>query len=521
MTEFLLLADIDESATNPRTRFDQVSINDLAKSIKQLGLIQAITVRRKGDRYELVAGARRYRASVIAETVTIEAKVRELNDDEVLEIQLVENLDRKDVHPLEEAAHFKRMLDTGHYTVEDIGHRIGKPEGFIVHRLKLNDLIEPIREDFFSAQLNLTQAALIARISAESQEVLFTTYKDSNRIGYGKTEDLKKEIEQDMLALENAVFSLEKKYEDLPVCKVCPFNTGNNPLLFEELHNQDNCTSKSCYRKKTDFHIQDEIRSIYMSEYQPKLAGKFKVKTHPYTLAIARDYGFSVLREFEDFKLDKNFRFSEEIDIYWIDGDKKGTYCKAYVTKPEPAGAVSSGPFVPAETLSQADKLQEAEKKAAALDAQKVHLNLVEALDKGFKERRPQPFDLETNFIDAMFMYLALLNNEFFYLVPKLINLGVVLQPEYATLEDMEADLMALTTDQKKQMVAFMLYGQCCKTTDPATMHGQIIRRLANQHQGIDVYKIQAQQDAIAAGRKAELEAKIAKLENPNTKKGK
>lgn len=512
--KFLALADIDESATNPRTRFDNDSIKELAESIKQVGLIQAITVRPKENkRFELVAGARRFRASQIAETGTIMAMVRELSDDQVLEIQLIENLDRRDVHPLEEAAHFKKMLDTGNYTIQEIAHRIAKAESFVAHRLKLNDLVPEVQEDFFNAELSIGQAALIARITPEAQQELRTGYKDNGRVGYGTTKDLEKEIQQELLSLTGAPFKLDQGYFDLPICKVCPNNTGNNPMLFAELQGNDSCTNKACFRQKGDYQVGNDLAEISYKDKKPALAIRFNGKPSPENIAHAKDYKLTVLREFDDFKLEQNYRFSEPIDIYWIDGDKKATYGTAYKTKDAAADAVSSAPVASGAALSQADKLREAESKLQTLDAQKVHTTLVDALKSEFEKRRPQPFEMESDFADAMLVYLAMLNNSFYYLVTDLINLGVVINPEYKTLQDLETDLKALTPEQKIQMAAAMLYRQCSKTTDPSGIHGQIIRRLAQQHTAIDLDKIQAQQDTIAAGRKAEMETKINKLE--------
>lgn len=284
-------------------------------------------------------------------------------------------------------------------------------------------------------------------------------------------------------------------------------------MLFAELQGNDSCTNKACYRQKGDYQVANVITEISYKENKPALATRFNGKPSPENVALAKGFGLAILREFDDFKMEPNYRFSEQINIYWIDGDKKDWFDIAYKEKAVSAGATSSLPVVTAAALTQADKLRETEAKLQTLDAQKVHTTLVDALKSEFEKRRPQPFEMESDFADAMFVYLAMLNNNFYYLVPDLINLGVVINPEYKTLQDLEADLKALTPEQKIQMAAAMLYRQCSKTTDPSGIHGQIIRRLAQQHTAIDVNKIQAQQDAIAAGRKAELDGKIKKIE--------
>jgi len=516
----LLVADIDTSATNPRTRFDQGSLEELAESIKQVGLIQAVTVRPKGTRYELVAGERRFRATKIAGIETIEAKIRELTDDQVLEIQLIENLDRKDVHPLEEAAHFQAMLNTGHYTTEEIASRIAKPPTFVAQRLKLNDLVPEIKEDFFNAELNLGQAIMIARMTAESQQGLYAGYKGHNRQGYGSTKELEKEIATEMLALEEAIFSRENEYRHIPACQACPKRTGNNPVLFPELQT-DSCTDKLCYRQKSDYHIADEIYDIAKRQAEIALATKFSTKISPEIVAAAAEYNFPILVEYTDFKPERTDRYSENFAIYWVSGDRKGTVSTGWRVPAAEAEQAAAVPAAQYEGMSPADKLREAEKKAESLDAQKVHLTLIDSLKSEFDKREPQPISFPSGFVRGMLIYLALLGNEFYYLVPRLIELGLDIKQEYKTLEELELDLGFLSDDQVHQICALLLFRQCSKTTMPGGIHAQIIRKLAVSHANIDVDTIQAGQDAIAAARKAELEDKIKKMEGGKRKKAK
>lgn len=117
-----------ESSTNPRQHFAEDDLNELAETIRKSGVLQAILVRPKEERLEAVFGARQYRASLLAGKETIPALVREMSDFEVLEAQLVENLQRRDVHPMEEAEGYKRllMLTDPTYTVEQIAAKVGK-----------------------------------------------------------------------------------------------------------------------------------------------------------------------------------------------------------------------------------------------------------------------------------------------------------------------------------------------------------------------------------------------------------
>ena len=116
----LPLSLLHESTTNPRRTFDETKLIELADSIRTHGLIQPITVRPHGEGYEIVAGARRFRASLLAEVPEVPVCIKELDDRAALEVQIIENAQRADVHPYEEASGYKRLLDLPGYDVAAI-----------------------------------------------------------------------------------------------------------------------------------------------------------------------------------------------------------------------------------------------------------------------------------------------------------------------------------------------------------------------------------------------------------------
>ena len=120
--DMVQLDQIKENPNNPRTYYDEVQLNELAESIKSYGVLQPITVRRlDGYRnFEVVAGNRRYKASLLAGIEAIPAVVMELSDEQALEIALIENIQRVDVHPMEEAVSFKQLIEKQNYTPEDV-----------------------------------------------------------------------------------------------------------------------------------------------------------------------------------------------------------------------------------------------------------------------------------------------------------------------------------------------------------------------------------------------------------------
>ncbi len=137
--EIIKLNIITLSQTNPRTYFNKEAMAELTDSIRRHGVLQPILVRpMKHGGYEVVAGHRRYLASLDAGCIDIPATVRELHDIEALEIQVIENLQRADLHPLEEAEGYQQLLTHGYY-VKDIALKVGKSKGYVYARLKLSN----------------------------------------------------------------------------------------------------------------------------------------------------------------------------------------------------------------------------------------------------------------------------------------------------------------------------------------------------------------------------------------------
>jgi ParB family chromosome partitioning protein len=165
-----------ESATNPRKRFDEKNLEELAASMRAQGILAPLLVRElEESKYEVVAGARRLRAAKLAELQNLPVRVVKLTDAESIEAQCVENLQREDIHPLEEALGFKSLLELGEpaYTIATIAARSGKSEPYIYGRIRLADLIPPVAEAFLKDQITIGHALLIAKLPASQQQEAF------------------------------------------------------------------------------------------------------------------------------------------------------------------------------------------------------------------------------------------------------------------------------------------------------------------------------------------------------------
>lgn len=162
------VASLHPSPLNPRKRM--TGIEELADSIRSVGILEPLVVRPIAAGYEVVAGGRRLEAARLAELDTVPCTVRQLTDEQALELAIIENNQRGDIHPLEEADAFQRLrdLDPGH-TPGSIAAKIGRPVAYVVQRLRLLSLIPEVREAFSNDDITISHAHLLAGLTAEQQ----------------------------------------------------------------------------------------------------------------------------------------------------------------------------------------------------------------------------------------------------------------------------------------------------------------------------------------------------------------
>jgi ParB family chromosome partitioning protein len=137
--------DIEPNAGQPRKKFDEEKMQQLAESIKEHGIVQPVLVKREGEFYKLIAGERRWRAARIAGLKKIPVVVKDFSDSEIMEISLIENIQREDLNPIEEAEAYKKLIDEFGMTQEKIAERIGKSRSAVANILRLMGLDERVK----------------------------------------------------------------------------------------------------------------------------------------------------------------------------------------------------------------------------------------------------------------------------------------------------------------------------------------------------------------------------------------
>lgn len=264
------LSQIVSDPNQPRKFFDMAELLSLSKSIVQYGVIEPILVRPiPGDLYMVVFGDRRFRASLMAaeahgNIATIPSMIRDLTDDEALELQITENLQRHDPHPIEEAHAFKVML--AKHDVKEIALRVGKSDKFVANRLMLNDLAPCFQEVFFANKMSLGQAVSLCKIQAEAQEAIF---EDEVPVDWKENEDyvldrIDHMVDRELKNLDSAPFKTEdaELYPEMGSCGSCKYNSKNNLSLFANEDEGRVCGLPVCYNIKCSRSYKNKIEEV-------------------------------------------------------------------------------------------------------------------------------------------------------------------------------------------------------------------------------------------------------------------
>lgn len=188
------ISEIDPNMGQPRKKFDEDELLELAESIKIHGVIQPIILTKRGKRYEIIAGERRWRASKLAGLVKIPAIIREYTDKEIMEVSLIENIQRQDLNPIEEALAFKNLIDEYKMKQDDLAERVSKSRSAITNALRLLKLDDKVKAMLAEGLISTGHArALLAVEDKNKQQILATKIFDE-KLSVRETEKLVKQI---------------------------------------------------------------------------------------------------------------------------------------------------------------------------------------------------------------------------------------------------------------------------------------------------------------------------------------
>lgn len=203
------LDDIITNPNQPRTNFDSKALEELSVSIKQLGLIQPITVRKNGEKYDLISGERRFRASKLAGLKKLPAFVRLANDQELLEMALVENIQRRDLDPIEIALSFEKLIEEIHITQENLSNRVGKDRSTITNYLRLLKLSPIIQTGIRDNIITMGHGRSLISLEDSQQQLAIYEKIIKEKLSVRQTEEI-------IRTIKNPKEKKEKKEKELP-----------------------------------------------------------------------------------------------------------------------------------------------------------------------------------------------------------------------------------------------------------------------------------------------------------------
>lgn len=297
----IALASIVVSKTNPRKTFDKAKLEELTGSVKLQGILQPILVRPiNGDgTFEVVAGERRFKAAKAAGLTEIPATVRELTDAQTLELQVIENNQREDLHPLEEAEGYEALLKCKHpdgtkYSVADIAKKVGKSTAYVYQKLKLCACCPEVRNAFYDGKIDFSKALLLARIhgpmlQSQALKQITAPHYGNEPMSFRSAQNY---VHQNyMLALDKAPFSTkdEKLVPKAGPCTTCPKRTGNAPELFADVKSGDVCTDPACFKLKRIAAV-DVRKAAAIAAGQTVISGKAAKQVKPSEYRINDEY---------------------------------------------------------------------------------------------------------------------------------------------------------------------------------------------------------------------------------------
>ncbi|MCP6719715.1 MAG: ParB/RepB/Spo0J family partition protein [Patescibacteria group bacterium] len=256
--KLIKITECCESKTNTRGKdaFQGPAFNDLVASIKEKGVIVPVIVRETSSSnrsvaYEVVAGSRRLQAAAIADLQQIPADVRELSDVEAREIQIIENLQREDIHPVAEGEEYRKLIEVSGYEVKDVAAKVGKSESYVRQRLLLTNLTKAASKEYRAGKIDYGRAVLVAGLSPNDQETVIKEIKSGWNAPTAVA--LKELIEREIYKpLASQPWLHDKKVaEAVGPCKECPPNRSD---LFGEIKDGQ-CTDLVCWKRKMDLYV--------------------------------------------------------------------------------------------------------------------------------------------------------------------------------------------------------------------------------------------------------------------------
>lgn len=251
---FVKISSVEPNINQPRKQFDEDALLELSESIKQYGILQPLLVSDKKDCYEIIAGERRWRAAKLAGLKEVPVIVKEFTDQELVEISLIENIQREDLNPVEEAMAYKRLIDEFHLKQDEVAERVGKSRTAVTNSMRLLKLSEKVQQMLIDEMITAGHARAILAISDKEKQETVAMKVFDEKLSVRETEALvkrmleppKTEKKSKFTTAEDAIYeSLEEKMKSIMGTRV-------------QIHRKKNDKGKI----EIEYYSKDELERI-------------------------------------------------------------------------------------------------------------------------------------------------------------------------------------------------------------------------------------------------------------------
>lgn len=546
---FVKIADITPSPLNPRKHFEEHEMDELTASVLKMGVIQPITVRLSRSAgiittYEIVCGERRFKAALSVKTAVktrdeIPASIVDITDAEAMELMVTENLQRKDVHPLEEGNAFQFMIDKMNYSVIDIAAKIGKNEPFVIRRLQLLNLIKDLKEIFLKNELSIGHAELLSRVNEQSQLLWFTDiYSSPYSGGQGTIKSLKQWLSNKTeRTLSKANFKLDAVFEGKQFicasCTNCPKNSSVNHTLFPDSQEVAICYDSHCFEAKDNAAFEVVLQKAIADPEIVLIEDSYD--NHETSKKLKKN-GFTVLKRFDDYeKITKpekrkyftndteetiEARYQEQLAEYQekkkrelkgfnVAGDDRG---KVYKIVPKSNkntdSKADSNPAVARKALIA--EVKQKKDRGRKLDAEKVMKKLVDHMTKLPLIKEANDIEL-TDIEKDCLIALAFENNGAGDAVKKLLRLSSNMY-SYQNGPEILKTISEASPETRALIVRTSIFYHYC-AINPKSMSGGVIFHLAKQWCPEEFKTFELEQGGIRERREAKLDQKVKEFD--------
>lgn len=495
----------------------------------------------------------------MAGIMVVPVVVKVLTDEQVTEIQLAENIQRENPHPLHEAQGIALMQNTG-FTIDEIALRLGKSKGFIYNRIKLCELVLPLQEVFINGKMGIQDAIQIASLSAESQQELFDNHCSDWESKNYRIPNYSYAISKYKYDLGNAPFNLRNKslVAEVGACTGCPFNSASFKTLFPEMAKEAVCSNKGCFKNKCLAQAEVNVRKA-IKEVQPdailvseKIASEYKIvidslpetaglpeysyydvmtydipempQEQTYTITTENGKskfdkkGFTAaMQEYNDSVADYNLKYENPENLKGLHVDsgkaeillfcptkKNSPFGENKVTAKEVQEAIKDGTVTPELLEMEIARIENKEKRSKEIDIDKiqeqVYKQFREVLTEAKIAQKPTPADLTA----ARLVIYQSLDWQYKQQADRVLFDGV------SGIENLYNALANLTDKQYCYLIRLAVGGKS-ESQNPSNVTGYCLCQMAT-NAGMDVKAIEEEQAAKCIDREAKINPRIEDL---------